>query len=76
MDVEYIKARRLALGLTQATAAKLAGFPNLQKWSQLETGSIRDPRLATLETVARVLKCKIDRLSRKSTASSSRRTRP
>lgn len=65
LNTEFIRARRLKLGLTQADAAEKAGFPNLQKWSQIETGRIPDPQLSTLETIARVLKCKLDQLRRK-----------
>lgn len=62
LNTEYIAARRAALGLTQQQAADLAGFPNLQKWSQYEKGRIPDPRLSSLEAIAKALRCKVAKL--------------
>jgi transcriptional regulator with XRE-family HTH domain len=64
LNIEYIRTRRLALKLTQADAAKAAGFPNGQKWSNYETGQIPDPQLSTLEAIAKALRCKVERLIR------------
>jgi transcriptional regulator with XRE-family HTH domain len=62
LNLDYIRQRREQLGLTQADAAKRAGFPNLQKWSQYETGRIPDPQLSSLEAIAKALKCGVARL--------------
>jgi transcriptional regulator with XRE-family HTH domain len=62
LNLEYIRQRREQLGLTQQQAADAAGFPNLQKWSQYETGKIPDPQLSSLESIARALKCKVGKL--------------
>lgn len=62
LNLEYIRQRREQLGLTQAEAAKAAGFPNLQKWSQYETGRIPDPQLSSLESIAKALRCSVARL--------------
>lgn len=64
LNIEYIRARREQLKLTQAQAAERAGFPNLQKWSQYEKGRIKDPQLSTLEAMARALRCGVAKLVR------------
>lgn len=62
LNTDYIRQRREALGLTQQQAADAAGFPNLQKWSNYENGRIPDPRLSSLEAIARALKCSVAKL--------------
>jgi transcriptional regulator with XRE-family HTH domain len=62
LNIGYIRSRRKELKLTQAQAAKLAGFPNLQKWSQYEKGHIPDPQLSSLEAIAKALRCNIAKL--------------
>jgi transcriptional regulator with XRE-family HTH domain len=62
LNLQYIRQRREQLKLTQAEAAKRAGFPNLQKWSQYENGHIPDPQLSSLESIAKALRCSVARL--------------
>ncbi|HYF36162.1 MAG TPA: helix-turn-helix transcriptional regulator [Prosthecobacter sp.] len=57
LNLSYIRQRREQLGLTLAQAAELAGFPNAQKWWQLENGRIPDPQISTLEAMAKALRC-------------------
>jgi transcriptional regulator with XRE-family HTH domain len=57
LNIEFIRQRRETLKLTQAEAAKLAGFSNLQKWSQYETGRIPDPQLSSVIAIAKALRC-------------------
>jgi transcriptional regulator with XRE-family HTH domain len=61
-----IKRRRRDLGLTQAEAARLAGWPEAQNWSNVENGKAdTNPRVLSLVKVAAVLGCKVDDLLRK-----------
>lgn len=62
VDTEEIRSRRERLGLTQLSAAKAAGWLTQQQWAHVENGERPDPRISTLATVARVLKCKVDDL--------------
>lgn len=64
LNHKYIRERRLQLKLTQQECADAAKFPNAAKWSNYENGRIPDPQLSTLETIARVLKCKVTKLIR------------
>jgi transcriptional regulator with XRE-family HTH domain len=64
LNTGYIRQRREQLGLTQQQCADAAGFPNLQKWSQIENGHIADPQLSTLERIAKALRCKAAKLIR------------
>lgn len=57
-----IERRRLALNLTMAAAAKLAGWKTAQAWSHVEKGHADNPSIETMRTVARVLGCKVDDL--------------
>ena len=57
IDVEKIKAKREKLGLSQASAAEAAGFTR-QRWNDIETGRKLNIEMATLEAIARVLKCR------------------
>lgn len=52
-----LKERRLALGLTQAEVAKRAGLSQTH-YSKIEHGKI-DPRLNTLQDVARALSAEL-----------------
>jgi transcriptional regulator with XRE-family HTH domain len=62
VDRDEIKRRREKLGLTLRDAASKAGWgeTGFVRWSRLENGTPKDPALSTLESVARVLKCKLD----------------
>ncbi len=62
LNYAFIRKRREQLGLTQKQCADAAGFPNLQKWSNYENGRVPDPRLSTLESIARALKCRVPQL--------------
>lgn len=56
--------RRQRRKLTLTEAAKRAGWTP-QKWANLEAGRRADPRVSTVEVVAKVLGCKVDDLLRK-----------
>lgn len=59
LDVAKIKAKREALGLSQAQAAEKAGFGGgRQQWSNIETGTKADVTMTTLGKIAKALKCK------------------
>ncbi len=55
LDTDKVRALRAKRGLSQSQAATEAGFKTLQAWSGLEIGARADPRLSTVETIARVL---------------------
>lgn len=61
LDPEKIKSRREHLTYSQGEMARRAGM-SVQQWNALETGKKEDPRVATVETVAKALRCKIDDL--------------
>jgi transcriptional regulator with XRE-family HTH domain len=66
VDFPEIKRRREKLGLTQAQAARLAGWPTAQNWSNIENAPAdNDPRISTMIVVALALGCKVDDLLRK-----------
>ncbi len=56
-----IKARREALGLSQAQAAERAGM-SASYYADLERGRYSDPRLVTLEQIAKALRCRLPAL--------------
>jgi predicted transcriptional regulator len=60
---EYMRTRREQLKLTQQECADAAKMPQ-PHWARLENGKRPDPTLSTVERVARVLKCKINKLIR------------
>jgi transcriptional regulator with XRE-family HTH domain len=64
VSFDGIRMRRKRKNLTLTEAANLAGWTP-QKWANLESGRRKDPRVSTVETVARVLGCKVDDLLRK-----------
>jgi transcriptional regulator with XRE-family HTH domain len=55
LDVEKIKSLRAKKKLTQADAAKAAGFKTLQAWSSIERGAQPNPSLDTIERIAAAL---------------------
>lgn len=61
LDPSKIKARREALGLSQAQAAERAGMrqPN---WARVESGGRTDPELSTALRVAAALRWPLTRL--------------
>ncbi len=65
VDFAEMKRRRLRKGLTQAAAAKLAGWRTAQVWTNMENGQRPNPQVLTLAKVAAVLGCKVDDLLRK-----------
>ena len=58
LDVEKMKALRTKLGLTQTDAAVAAGFKSKQAWWNIESGTQINVTLDTLNSIAKVLKCK------------------
>lgn len=58
LDTAKIRDLREKLGLTQVQAAKLAGLPSAQVWSDVENGRRSNLTIETLERVARALKVK------------------
>ena len=65
VDFSEIRRRRKELGMTQAQAAKKAGWANAQVWMNMESGQRQNPRVGTLRKIADVLGCKMDDLLRK-----------
>lgn len=65
LDQQEVKRRREAKGMSQAEAAKLAGFKSAIQWWDIENKPNRDPRVSTVAAVARSLGCKVDQLLRK-----------
>ena len=63
LDLDYIRSRREALGLSLADAAKLAGWgKNRGHWFDIESGRKPNPTLKTLVQMAAALKCKPGKL--------------
>jgi len=61
VSFDGIRMRRQRRKLSLTEAAKAAGWTP-QKWANLEAGRRPDPRVSTVETVAKVLGCKVDDL--------------
>lgn len=59
LDPERVKERRGSYGQTEI--ARRAGM-TVQQWHDLENGRKPDPRVSTLERVAKVLGCTVDEL--------------
>lgn len=57
-----VKRRREAKKLSQAEAARQAGFASYQQWWNVENGRSPMPRLDTLLALANVLECSISEL--------------
>jgi len=62
VNSKEIRRRRTQLGLTQARAAKLAGWGSPVVWTDIESGKRKNPSIGTLVAVANVLECKVDEL--------------
>lgn len=64
MNRDEIKRRRKALKLTLKDAGAKAGWgeTGFVRWSRLERGTPKDPAVSTMESVAKVLRCKLDDL--------------
>jgi transcriptional regulator with XRE-family HTH domain len=60
---ERLRELRAAKGLTQMELAAAAGL-TLSGVTQMEAGKIKNPRLDTLQALARVLGCTLDDLAR------------
>jgi transcriptional regulator with XRE-family HTH domain len=58
LDTDKISRLRARLKLTQADAAKAAGFQTGQAWSEIERGKQPNIGLETLEKIAKALKVK------------------
>jgi transcriptional regulator with XRE-family HTH domain len=55
LDTKKVRDLRLAAGLTLAKAAKLAGLPGPQTWSDMEQGRRSNLTLRTLDRIAKAL---------------------
>ena len=65
MNLDEIRRRREEIGYTLQQAADAAGFegPDVRvRWREIETGKYADPRLSTIEAVARALRCGVSQL--------------
>jgi len=58
-DFAKIKSLRMQQGLTKEQAAKKAGFRTAQQWHDIEIGRFPDPRVSTLEKIAKALQVKV-----------------
>lgn len=59
MKIEFMIDRKKQLGLTNATLASKAGLP-LTTTAKIMAGIIKDPKLHTLQALAKALECTID----------------
>lgn len=57
VPIDNAKIRRLReeLKLSQTEAAKRAGLPSHARWSKIETGTVKNITIETLERIAKVL---------------------
>jgi len=55
LDIAKIRALREKLGMTQDEAAKAAGLGTRQRWHGIESGTVTNIKLETLEAVAAAL---------------------
>lgn len=55
LDLKKLKETREKAGLSQAAAAKKAGFKRVQQWNDVEAGRYPGIRLTTLEAIAKAL---------------------
>ncbi|MEM8873823.1 MAG: helix-turn-helix transcriptional regulator [Planctomycetota bacterium] len=62
VDRDKIRQLREDLGLTQAEAAKRAGFHGHQQWYAVESGKRSDPSVSTIQRIAAALGVTIDEL--------------
>jgi hypothetical protein len=62
LNLQYIRQRREQFKLTQAEAAKRAGFPNLQKWSSTRTATSRTRNCRVWNPSPRRCNCSVARL--------------
>jgi transcriptional regulator with XRE-family HTH domain len=53
------------MGISQAEAARRAGWSTPIQWLDVEKGKRPDPRISTVVKVAGVLGCKVDQLLKK-----------
>lgn len=58
LNIERIRALREKAGLSQADAAKLAGFNSRASWNHVESGRRANVTLEMLARIAKALKCK------------------
>jgi transcriptional regulator with XRE-family HTH domain len=59
---DRLRAIRLGKNMTQQEVASAAGL-SLSSVTQIEYGLIPDPRLSTVQAIARALKCGMDELA-------------
>jgi transcriptional regulator with XRE-family HTH domain len=58
LDTEKIRRLRERAGLSQSQAAEKAGMKTRQRWHQIESGTIANIELDTLESIAKALGAK------------------
>lgn len=59
MRIDYMNKRKKELNLTNAQISELSGVP-MGTLSKIMAGIIKNPKLNTLQALARVLECTID----------------
>jgi transcriptional regulator with XRE-family HTH domain len=57
LDLKKLRQLREDANLTMEQAAKLAGFPNRQRWYDVESGRKSNIKLSTLDSIAKALGC-------------------
>lgn len=62
VNVKEVRRRREKMGLTQAEAARAAGWKSAVVWTDVESGKRENPSIGTVAAVAKVLGCKVDAL--------------
>lgn len=65
LNTAEIRRRRKRMGLTQAEAARRAGWNSAVVWTDIETGKRDNPTIGTVAAVAKVLGCRVDSLLKK-----------
>jgi transcriptional regulator with XRE-family HTH domain len=53
LDIDKLKALRLARGWDQAEAARRAGLGNKARWSDIESGRRKNVTMGTLDAIAK-----------------------
>ena len=59
MRIEYMNKRKKELNLSNAKISELSGVP-MSTLSKIMAGIIKNPKLNTLQAIAKVLECTID----------------
>jgi transcriptional regulator with XRE-family HTH domain len=62
LDIDKLKALRLARGWDQAEAARRAGLGNKARWSDIESGRRKNVTMETLDAIAKAFGVKSQEL--------------